>query len=83
MTNFGHFTNFDGNKLSNCNLGDTNIFSYYYFVYILFIFFISCVVVAWWAIFVVELRSLGWPITGLVYLVINGEQHQQRYFYGY
>jgi hypothetical protein len=60
MTSFEHFTNFGRNKLSNCNFGDANVFSYYYFIYIFYPVFISCVVV-WWAIFVLELRSLGWP----------------------
>jgi hypothetical protein len=32
MTNFGHFANFGENKLSNCNFGDANFFSYYYFL---------------------------------------------------
>jgi hypothetical protein len=62
MTNFGHFANFDGNKLSDCNFVDANIFSYYYFIYIFYPVFMSCVV-AWWAIFVVGLRFMGWLIT--------------------
>jgi hypothetical protein len=58
MTNFGHSADFGGNKLSNCNFGNTNFFSYYYFIYIFYPVFISCVV-AWWAIFVVEIKVRG------------------------
>jgi hypothetical protein len=47
MTNFGHFANSGGNKLSNCSFGGANFFSYYYFIYIFYSVFISCVIVAW------------------------------------
>jgi hypothetical protein len=65
MANFCHFANFGGNKLSNCNFGDANIFSYYYFIYIFYPVFISCVIVAWWAIFVVELRFIVGKCLGI------------------
>jgi hypothetical protein len=44
------------------------MFSYYYFIYIFYPVFISCVIAAWWAIFVVESRFMGWPTTMWAYL---------------
>jgi hypothetical protein len=44
MSNFGHFADFVGNKLSNCNFGNTNCFSYYDFIYLFLshIYILNC-----------------------------------------
>jgi hypothetical protein len=45
VTNFGRFANRDRVQrfeLSNCNFGDANIPSYYYFIYIFYHVFLSC-----------------------------------------
>jgi hypothetical protein len=61
VTDFGYFANFSRERTfeqSNWNFDTANIFSYYYSIYIFYHVFLSSVVVAWLAKFVVEKKSI-------------------------